>query len=81
MDLHKAAGQLTLTAQQQTGLNANIASITGNFLAHYATGSTHAYSAAALLGVVQSIDDYAECFTYEDPPASGRRRYYKSLKP
>jgi hypothetical protein len=75
--LHKAAGELVLDAAQQTGLQTYVASITGNFLAHYATGSTHAFSAASLLGVMNAIDSYAECFMVEDPP--GNRRFYKSL--
>ena len=74
--LHQAAGQIVLDAQQLAGLQAHVASITGNFLTHYATGSTQAFSASSLLGVVRAIDAYAECFTYEDPPASGNRRYY-----
>ena len=77
--LHLAAGQLILTAQQQAGLQAHVASIAGNFLAHYATGSTQAFSGSSLLGVVRAIDDYAGCFMYEDPPGSGNLRYYRSL--
>jgi hypothetical protein len=77
--LHQAAGQIVLDAQQLAGLQANVASITGNFLAHYATGSTQAFSASSLLGVVRAIDAYAERFTYEDHPGSGNRRYYRSL--
>ena len=79
VDLHGGAGQLVLSTQQQSGLQTHIASITGNFLAHYATGSTQAFSGSSLLGVVSAIDAYAECFTYEDPPGSGTRRYYRSL--
>ena len=75
--LHNAAGDLVLDAAQQTGLQTYVASITGNFLAHYATGSTHAFSAASLLGVMNAIDSYAECFMVEDPP--GHKRFYKSL--
>lgn len=48
-----------------------MATITGNFLSHYATGSTQAFSAPSL--------PYAECFMYEDPPNSGNKRYYRSL--
>jgi hypothetical protein len=75
--LHKAAGNLVLDATQQAGLQANMASITANFLAHYATGSTQAFSAASLLGVMKAIDTYAECFMVEDPP--GTKRFYRSL--
>jgi hypothetical protein len=77
--LHQAAGSIVLTPQQQAGLQAHVASITGNFLAHYATGSTQAFSGSSLLGVVKAIDDYAECFMYEDPPGSGTLRFYRSL--
>jgi hypothetical protein len=77
--LHQAAAQIVLDAQQLAGLQAHVASIAGNFLAHYATGSTQAFAASSLLGVVRAIDAYAECFTYEDPPGSGNRRYYRSL--
>lgn len=78
VSLHKAAGSLILDPAQLTAMATNIASITGNFVAHYATGSTHAFSAASLQGVMTAIDDYAACFMFEDPPGSGKR-YYRSL--
>ncbi|GLH77045.1 hypothetical protein SSBR45G_19530 [Bradyrhizobium sp. SSBR45G] len=77
--LHKAAGTLVLTAAQEAGLVTHMASITGNFVAHYATGSTNAFSSASLLGVMQAIDKYAECFMYENPPGSGKLVFYRSL--
>ncbi|MBR1130944.1 AAA family ATPase [Bradyrhizobium iriomotense] len=77
--LHKAAGDLVLDAAQQTGLQIQMASITGNFVAHYATGTTNAFSSASLQGVIQAIDNYAECFMCEDPPGSGNTRFYRSL--
>lgn len=77
--LHQAGGSLILTAGQVANLGINIASITGNFLAHYATGSTQAFSAPSLLGVMAAIDAYADCFKFEEPPGSGQTHYYKSL--
>lgn len=77
--LHKAAGILVLNAAQEAGLQTHMASITGNFVAHFATGSTSAFSSASLLGVMRAIDDYAECFMCEDPPGSGTKRFYRSL--
>lgn len=77
--LHKAANRFVLTPQQEAGLQTHMATITGNFLSHYATGSTQAFSAPSLLGVIAAIDAYAECFMYEDPPGSGNKRYYRSL--
>jgi hypothetical protein len=77
INLHRAANSLILTATQQAGLQTHMATIAGNYLSHYATGSTQAFSGPALLGVVSAIDAYAECFMYEDPP--GQQRYYRSL--
>lgn len=77
--LHKAAGDLILDAAQQAGLQTHMASITGNFVAHYATGTTNAFSSPSLQGVMQAIDTYAECFMCEDPPGSGTKRFYRSL--
>jgi hypothetical protein len=80
IDLHKKANCLILTAQQEAGLQTHMATIAGNYLSHYATGSTQAFSGPALLGVVSAIDAYAECFKYEDLPGSGSMRYYRSLR-
>ncbi|NTI17045.1 AAA family ATPase [Agrobacterium rhizogenes] len=77
--LHHAAGSLVMEAAQVAGLQTNMASITGNFLAHYATGSTQAFSAASLTGVLTAIDAYADCFKFENPPGSGQKQYYRSL--
>ncbi len=77
--LHTAAGDLILDATQRANLSTLVASITGNFLAHYATGSTQSFSASALLGIMAAIDDYAECFRFEHPAGSGRRQYYRTL--
>jgi hypothetical protein len=79
VNVHQAAGSLVLDATQMANLQVNVASISGNFLAHYATGSTQAFSASSLLGVMTAIDAYADCFKFEDPPGSGEKRYYKSL--
>jgi len=52
--------------------------IVSNFLAHWATGQTQAFSAPALLGVMKAIDDFPECFQYQPSPG-GPRRFYRSL--
>jgi len=77
--LHQAAGSLILEPTQVVGLQPNMATITGNFLAHYPTGATGAFSATALKGVMAAIDAYEDCFRYEDPPGSGNRRFYRNL--
>jgi energy-coupling factor transporter ATP-binding protein EcfA2 len=79
VNLTRAAGTIALTTQQQQGLGTHVATITGNYLSHYATGQTQAFSAPALLAVVNAIDQYAQCFQHEDPPGSGRMVWYRSL--
>lgn len=76
--LHKAANALTLDAAQEAGLNTNMVTIVGNFLSHWGTGQTAAFSGPSLLGVMQAIDDYCDCFTFEPTPGA-TRIYYKSL--
>jgi hypothetical protein len=75
--LHQAAGDLILDATQVKGIELHMASIVGNFVSHEATGSTAPFSAGSLLGVLKSIDDYAECFKVTEP--GGTRRFCKSL--
>ena len=77
--LHATAQSLILDAAQIQGINTAVATIVGNYLAHWATGQTQAFSAGSLLGVMQAIDNLAECFRFEHPPGSGQRRWYKSL--
>lgn len=76
--LHKAANSLVLDASQEARLNTNMVTIVGNFLSHWGTGQTATFSAPFLLGVMQAIDDYCDCFTFEPTPGAARV-YYKSL--
>ncbi|HRK68827.1 MAG TPA: hypothetical protein PKY73_14830, partial [Hyphomonas sp.] len=76
--LHRAANSLVLDAAQEAGLNANMVTIVGNFLSHWGTGQAAAFSAQALLGVMQAIDDYCDCFTLAPAPGA-TRIFYKSL--
>lgn len=75
--LHDKAGDLVLDANQVKGIQLHMASIVGNFVSHEATGSTAAFSAGSLLGVLKSIDDYADCFKTAEP--DGTRRFCRSL--
>lgn len=77
--LHTAAKSIVLDHAQQAGLQLHVASISGNYLSHYATGQSQPFTAQSLLGVMQAIDAYADCFMFEDPPGSGTKRYYKNL--
>ncbi len=77
--LYQAANRCVLTAQQISDLqNQHTPSIVGNFISHYETSAGTPFNAYALLGVLQSIDDLADCFTYVDS-ASGQKRYYRRL--
>jgi len=76
--LHGAANQLVLDATQITALNTAAATIISNYLSHWMTGQTQAFSSGSLLGVMSAIDNYADCFRFEPSPGQARR-YYHSL--
>jgi hypothetical protein len=77
--LYQAAGRCILSAQQINDLqNHHAPSIVGNFVSHYETGAGTPFNAYALLGVLQSIDDLADCFTWVDP-ANSKKKYYRRL--
>lgn len=77
--LYQAANRCVLTPQQITDLqNHHVPSIIGNFVSHYETGAGTPFNAYALLGVLQSIDALADCFTYVDS-ASNQKRFYRRL--
>jgi len=79
VDLHDAAGRLVLDAAQLAGLNTSVATIVSNYLSHWATGHTHAFTAPSLKGVMQAIENFAGCFQFEHPAGSTQYRYYRSL--
>ncbi len=77
--LYQAANRCILTAQQVCDLrNHHAPSIIGNFVSHYETGAGTPFNAYSLLGVLQNIDDLADCFTHIDP-ATGQKRFYRRL--
>ncbi|WP_421994595.1 AAA family ATPase [Roseococcus sp.] len=73
-----AANTLVLTPAQQTNMTVHSASIVGNFLSHWSSGQTQAFSAPALLGVMQAIEELQECFGTRPAP-TGDVRFYRSL--
>ncbi|MDP2118529.1 MAG: AAA family ATPase [Hoeflea sp.] len=76
--LHKAGGSLILEPAQEAGLNANMATIVANFTSHWGTGQALAFTAPALLGVMNAIDQYCDRFTFVPNPGDPRK-LYKSL--
>jgi hypothetical protein len=75
--LYKQIGTLVLTGPQEAAVSTTIASIIGNFMAHYATGSSGAIGEAGLRATIKAVDDLEDCFKYVD--ASGQKRFFKAL--
>ena len=78
VELEDRAGSLILEPAQKQSLQMHSATIIGNFVSHWATGQTQAFSAPALLGVMQAIGNYQECFQYEPTPGA-QKRFYTTL--
>lgn len=82
IDLTNRAGTLVLSSTQLSDLNSiHAPAIVGNWMAHYETSVAASLSPAVLKSVLQSVDNYSECFKY-DVRANGvttSRKYYKSL--
>jgi hypothetical protein len=77
--LFEQASRCVLTPQQITDLKTRHApSIVANFVSHYETSVGTPFNAYALLGVLGTVDDLADCFTFVDPPGSPKR-YYRRL--
>lgn len=81
IDLHSRAGTLILDSQQLSDLNnIHVPSLVGNWVSHYETASTSSLSPHVLRSILQSIDDFTECFRYDDTSGSRtQRRWYRSL--
>lgn len=79
ISLYQAAGCCVLSAQQIADLqNVHMPSIVTNYVSHYETGAGNPFNAFTLLGVLQSVDAFADCFSMIDPNTN-KRRYYSRL--
>lgn len=81
LDLHDAAGSLILEPTQRSDLkNTHVPTIVANWVSHYETSVSSSLAPTVLLGVLDSIDELADCFRFDDS-ASGAtvRTYYRSL--
>lgn len=77
--LYQAANRCVLSTQQVADLqNHHAPSIMANYVSHYETGAGNPFNAYALLGVLRSADDLADCFMWTDP-ANNQKKYYKRL--
>lgn len=81
VDLHRRAGTLVLDqAQVQALSNVHVPSILGNWCSHYETASASSLSGPMLLNVLQTVDNFSECFRWDDTSGGVvQRRWYRSL--
>lgn len=83
LDLHKAAGQLILTPQQQHELDTMlIPALIANWVNHYETASGASLDPYVLLGVLDTCEKYADSFKFDCTclnPGTVTRRYYRTL--
>jgi hypothetical protein len=67
VELFVQADRCVLSPQQVNDLTARHGpTIMANFVNHYETGVGTPFNAYALIGVLQSIEDLVNCFTYQD---------------
>ena len=78
--LHRDAGNLALDDERLNDVGVFPVPIQiGNFLSHYESGSAASLSESFLRGVIESVDEFADCFMYSDVHDKSSRRWYKSL--
>jgi len=76
--LHESSGTLIMEESQKSSLrDTHIPTIIGNWVSHYETQSSTHLAPGALLAVLETIDDIADCFVFTD--ADGNQQYYKAL--
>jgi hypothetical protein len=81
LQLFQKAGMCVLDPQQITDLTSRHGpTIIANFVSHYETGAGTPFNAYALISILQSVDDLASCFTYQDTAQMpALTRYYQRL--
>jgi DNA repair exonuclease SbcCD ATPase subunit len=79
--LQRAAGGLILESSQVSDLDGvHVPALVGNWVSHYSTAVSASVSPPVLLGVLQSADDFADCFRYDDTTNSPpKKAWYRSL--
>jgi DNA repair exonuclease SbcCD ATPase subunit len=79
--IHKAAGDLILDATDVANFEqVHMPALVANWISHYETGVAASLGPYVLRGVLDTVDDVAECFRYECRCGGGSvRRYFKSL--
>jgi hypothetical protein len=79
-ELHKKAGDLILDAKQLKELEGvYVPALIANWVSHYSTGVVTSITPYVLLGVLDTIDKFVECFKYSCKCKAPTRRFYKNL--
>lgn len=72
-------GTIVLDAQQVSDLTGrHVPAIIANWVSHYGSAGSAAFSPSSLLGVLTDVDAIRQCFQYDDS-GTGNWRFYKSL--
>jgi DNA repair exonuclease SbcCD ATPase subunit len=81
IELQKKARTIVLDAQQLADIDATLVpTLVANWVSHYETASGASLTPPVLKGVLQTIDNIAECFRYDDVSAGTvQRKWYRSL--
>lgn len=82
IDMTDKAGLLILEAPQLSAIRTTyVPAIVGNWVNHYETASGASLSPAMLKSVLQAIDEFCECFKWDEVQADGstKQLWYKSL--
>jgi hypothetical protein len=80
VELHKKAGDLILDGKQLKDLEGvHVPALIANWVSHYATGVMTSVTPYVLLGVLDTIDKFVECFKYSCTCKTPIRRFYKNL--
>ena len=81
IELQKRATTIVLDAQQQADIDTTLVpALVGNWVSHYETASGASLTPPVLKGVLQTIDNFADCFRYDDVSTGNvQRKWYRSL--
>jgi len=81
VETRERAGDLVLTQKQRADLKSILVPcLVSNWVNHYATASSSSLTPHVLLGVLDAVDDFAECFKYQcSCGGSTQPRFYKTL--
>ena len=82
VSLHKMAGTLIMEHAKLVKMqNVLVPALVGTWVAPYETGLISSLSPSVLLGVLDKVDDFANCFQYQCSCKGNKNyRYFKSLQ-